>query len=391
MKRVTAVLLALILAVALCVPAFAAGRREMKKYEVYTCLGDSIAAGMGQPKVEGEDPFAYTGENVAAHIAALYDLNSTIIYRGYKPEVVPTAYPTLVADALGAKLNICARSAMRAYEMRYMLTGEYLEPDPNHSWGNQNFDHDNNGFSLSDLDYVNDLYQFRDKIAEADIITIALGSNDVLAPTFGSLKALVLDDDNMEDVVKETEAADSASALYEKVSSLTQNAGKYAGMAKNLVDVFNDNLDVFMENFRVIIDKIYELNPDVTILCVSVTNPFNNMKITADSNLPLDIAAKPFVDIVNNYFRSLKFVYGNSFIYVDVTDTPLYEAVISDPDFASYAGVKIHPTTAGHQYMAKKILDKVPGYSTGTSSRDALRAIGTTIITASMIHMAVQK
>ncbi len=394
MKKIFALLLCLSMLLSLCTVAFAADRTGKKEYQVYTCLGDSVAAGAAQPK-EVTNIFGYDAEDLPAYLAALYDENSTLIYRGYKPEPVPTAYHSLVADALDAKLNQCARSGMRAIELRYMLTGVYTDPDTTYSYGNNYFDYDKNGFTLSDLDYVNNLYHFSDKIAEADIITLAIGSNDVLAPTLGVLAALMNDnssDPELTAFIQELESRGTIGSFEAALVSLSQSTSKYAAAIKNMLDNFKQSLALFSTNYCAIVDKIYELNPDVTLLCVGAFNPFNDTRLTANSTLDLSFVVKPFVDALNTYFRSLSLKYGSSFIYVDVTNTPLYDQVIKDPLYMNYLTLKLHPTTAGHQYMANKILDRVPGYITEASCRRAaLRTVCTAIIAAHIIHMAVQK
>ena len=394
MKKLIALLLTVALMATLCVPTIAADCKAKKEYKVYTCVGDSAAAGVGQPKDGMENKFDYTGNDFAGYVAKLTGKDSTLVYRGYKPEVVPTAYPALVANALGAEVNICARSAMRALELRYMLTGVFNDPDPSHAYTSKYYDEDDNGFTMSDLDKINNLYQFRDKIEEADIITIGLGSNDVITPTVSVLATLMgagTVDPGISATQEKLGATGIMGAALGKLVEILHTAEKYTALIKNLFDVFYENFVPFKENFEAVIDEIYKINPDATVLCVGVYNPFNNTMISANSSLKLDIAAAPFVNMLNTYFRSLSLKYGSSLIYVDVTDTPLYDAVLDDPTYMSYVSMKSHPTIAGYQYVAGKILDRIPGYSTKADCCKAAGTICTAILAAHVIHMMIQK
>ena len=94
--RMLAVLMTVIMIVCALEPcAFAKTQETVKHYDVYTCLGDSHAAGYG------------TTGYVYSRIPA------------------PNAYHSLVANAVGAKLNDYGVGGFRTHEISYMLDDNY--------------------------------------------------------------------------------------------------------------------------------------------------------------------------------------------------------------------------------------------------------------------------
>jgi len=356
------VILILCILCTLSVPVFAA---KTVKYETYMCIGDSVASGCAQPKDGIENKFEYTGDDFAGYLASLMTPDSTIIYRGYNGEAVPTAYHSIVADRLGAKLLQCGRSAMRAVELRYMLTGDYNEPDTTYYWGNLYYTDTNSGFTTADLDKVNEIFHFADKAKEADIISIGLGGNDVISPTMSAvLTKLYTDttDPKIKETIEKYEASGDLGVAFAKVIEAFEKMGKVREIIDTALEAFYENLESFKENYEAILNTIIESNPDVTIICVGSFNPFNNTKLSADSMAKLNGVILPIVNSLNEYIRSMQTKYRGTCYYADVTDTELYDMNVSDERFYDLLTLKLHPTTAGHEYMAKNILAAIPGY-----------------------------
>ena len=145
-RRVAAMLLAVVMLVGVLVmPASAANRTNVKQYDAYMCIGDSIAAGF---YIDGQ---------------------SGGLYR----ERVAGAYHDIIANATGAKLNQFGWSAFRAVELRYMLEGERHDLDD--VWLS------NFGYLLNDELLDQHREDYLNAIRESDLITVNLGSNDVLS------------------------------------------------------------------------------------------------------------------------------------------------------------------------------------------------------------------
>ena len=109
-KRILSFVLVLIMVFALCAPALA--DRSYEPYKYYMCVGDSIAAGCALTKDGSETYFDQETDDYTT----VYNLD--YIYIGYDYETVPTAYHSLVADSLDAKLLQYARSGLRAVKLQ---------------------------------------------------------------------------------------------------------------------------------------------------------------------------------------------------------------------------------------------------------------------------------
>ena len=174
-KRILSFALVLIMVFALCAPALA--DRSYEPYKYYMCVGDSIAAGCSLTKDGSETYFDQETDDYTT----VY--NPDYIYYGYDYTAVPTAYHSLVADALDAKLLQYARSGLRAVEFRYFLEGVYNDYDKTRIWGNTYFDNDGNGFTLADLDAMNAKMNYTEAVKKTNVISVNVGSNDVFSFT----------------------------------------------------------------------------------------------------------------------------------------------------------------------------------------------------------------
>lgn len=114
-KRFLALVLCVILAVCLSAPAFADSKVNCYNYENYLCIGDSIAAGCGLTKDGSETVFEPTPEGYAKIWGKDY------ITHGYDFQPIPTAYHSIVAEAIDANLWQLAVSGLRTVELRYFL------------------------------------------------------------------------------------------------------------------------------------------------------------------------------------------------------------------------------------------------------------------------------
>lgn len=377
LKRALSVLLVLCLIFALSVPAFAA--KNYKKYETYMCIGDSIAAGCAlsrlHPGTDTEFDTSYAESDparYAADLAYMYSPTCEWVYRGYAPERVPYAYHSIVADTLGVDEFVQgARSGMRAIEFRYMLTGEYSEPDETYAWGNSFFDMDGNGFGIDDLNTVNEQYKFADGIKKADLITINLGSNDVLSPTFSNaFSALSADisDPEIEEAAAALREQGNIGLAFSKLLEAYQALGKLSVVVETLRNEFVKNMAQFRENYDAVVRAIYKLNPDVTIVGVSTYNFFQDFHLSKDASFEVSTIAAPFVNDINSFIKSYQNKYSGRYYYANVVGTQTYEIYYDDPHMWDYWIFEVHPTIAGHQLMADRILGCLPAQADANPS-----------------------
>ncbi len=356
MKKTLSIVLCVVMLFALTVPAFAASDKNYYDYENYMCVGDSIAAGCGLARDGKPTNFDQNAEDYTKVYSNDY------IYLGYDFAAAPNAYHSLVANELGANLLQCARSGLRAVELRYMLDGTYNDYDKDCIWGNTYFDTDGNGFTTADLDALNAYVKYSDKIKQADLISINVGSNDVFSFALNAvLRELTKDTSNPAlNAIKEyLEKTGNIGAAFGKLIDAYQSMGKIADLAQALTTTLNKAYMQFTVNYAAVIEKIYEINPDITIVGVGVYNPFDGLRLSADSNLDLSGIASPVVTAINAHIASYKLKCSN-FYYADVVGTQTYPISYDDHYFWEYFTLKVHPDIEGYQFMTKQILDALP-------------------------------
>lgn len=356
MKKTLSIVLCVVMLFALTVPAFAASGKNYYDYENYMCVGDSIAAGCGLARDGKPTNFDQNAEDYTKVYSNNY------IYLGYDFAAAPNAYHSLVANELGANLLQCARSGLRAVELRYMLDGTYNDYDKDCIWGNTYFDTDGNGFTTADLDALNAYVKYPDKIKQADLISINVGSNDVFSFALNVvLRELTKDtsDPTLNAIKEYLEKTGNIGAAFGKLIDAYQSMGKIADLATALTTTMNKAYMQFTVNYAAVIERIYEINPDITIVGVGVYNPFDGFRLSADSNLDLSGIASPVVAAINAHIASYKLKYSN-FCYADVVGTQTYPMSYDDHYFWEYFTLKVHPDIEGYQFMTKQILDALP-------------------------------
>ena len=356
MKKTLSIVLCVVMLFALTVPAFAASGKNYYDYENYMCVGDSIAAGCGLARDGKPTNFDQNAEDYTKVYSNNY------IYLGYDFAAAPNAYHSLVANELGANLLQCARSGLRAVELRYMLDGTYNDYDKDCIWGNTYFDTDGNGFTTADLDALNAYVKYSDKIKQADLISINVGSNDVFSFALNVvLRELTKDtsDPTLNAIKEYLEKTGNIGAAFGKLIDAYQSMGKIADLATALTTTMNKAYMQFTVNYAAVIERIYEINPDITIVGVGVYNPFDGFRLSADSDLDLSGIASPVVAAINADIASYKLKYSN-FCYADVVGTQTYPMSYDDHYFWEYFSLKVHPDIEGYQFMTKQILDALP-------------------------------
>ena len=356
MKKILSIVLCVVMLFALTVPAFAASGKNYYDYENYMCVGDSIAAGCGLARDGKPTNFDQTVDDYTKVYSNDY------IYLGYDFNAAPAAYHSLVANELGANLLQCARSALRAVEFRYFLDGTYNDYDESCIWGNIYYDSDGNGFALPDLDAVNAYVNYPEKIKQADLLSINVGSNDVFSFTLNVvLRELTKDtsDPTLSAIKDFLDKTGNVGAAFGKLIDAYQSMGKTADLVRALTETMNKAYNQFTVNYEAIMKEVYKLNPDITVVGVGVYNPFTYFRLSEDNQLDLSGIAAPIVTAINAHIASYKLKYDN-FYYADVVGTETYPMNYDDRYFWEYFTLKVHPTIEGHQFMAQQILDALP-------------------------------
>ena len=408
LKRTITIILALIMVFSLCLPAMA----EEQKKPVYLCLGDSIGSGAA---------LTYDGNEFSPQkVASFGSWEQWLTYSsvGFAFQEMPNAYHSLVAKSLGADLVMGARSAMRTTELRCLLGGGFNDFDPDYTWYNIwkgdysytvigwqcNRDGFNdpdfykmlsNGYDFEDY-YMEDFLGFTNKIKlaqyenyaeaikDADVISLNFGANDVFSTVLVTvlmknaekLSSVAGGAQVLADVLNMIKSGDLSGA-YAKLKDANELIGEVGDFAAVFTKELNTAKKYFKENYKWIVNKIHELNPDATVVGLGVFNMLNYGKLPAEmGGFDMSVVLESTVNEINSFIRSLAYRYAN-YCYADISDTETHSWTLNDAMGFIQSGsteaflafmMNLHPTLNGHRYIANQILNAIPEEAGGYSS-----------------------
>lgn len=327
------------------------------QYKNYLLLGDSVASGY---RDEMSDDDARNND--------LYMDSTYCRYEGSYADVLADA----IIEPTGGKMTALAGPGFRTIEMRYMLeddfaatcTDEYLF-NPSHLYVYEDQVCDCHGVNMTPgSEHFRDA--FKNAIKEADLITLGLGGNDWGA-YLGWVISDLLEEEAMGDeyIAEARELLDGKiadMATVEKLLEIAHYAGLLAGensLAIKLLQALEYGLSNFYANWDKVIEDIYALNPNVTLMVVGMSdnsvkgknydyNGVEGAPVAADE-IPEDLA--PVVSIVIDAIMTI----GNTPM---IEGAKKYGYTYVDTDGTSY--VESHPDADGHKFIANKIIEALP-------------------------------
>lgn len=343
MKKITALILCIILTFSFVVPAFAddVEIKTDRQYENYLVIGDSIAAGM-----------------------RLKDVGD---YDRREINFVSDTYPTYLRDDVGATGKYTFNFAHAGMRVTEVLDAFGITKY------NDDFTEDFYNTNSYGGDYALDLiHENRTDIdaglLNADLITVNLGSNDLMGTVLfrsGKILAALAKDGPYEAFINDAIAKAAKIGIPEQAFALLLSAAQAVDtvdmvgeLLKALADVLNEALTQFKETWTVLIDYIYKQNPDVTLAVVGMYNPLRGVA----TEIGLSDSLRPVVSLLNAIFDpiiqayNIEMKYGckyhERYIFVDMgpLEDSLAEGHNSD-------GMGIHPNAVGHRLMADLIID----------------------------------
>lgn len=310
-EKITAVVLALALAASMSVCFASDGGKEYLDYGTYVLLGDSVASGYK---------------------------DSEYVFSEFTR--VENSYADFVADDLGVELIPLACPGFRTLELRHLLEDDFPVDDGYLFTGSHTSDEEIEAMAP----------YFRESIAKADLITLGIGGND-----FGAYLGWVISDIMEEDGLL-TEFVNEAKALLaengvendtlDEFLDLADTMGVLPNVISALPEALDYGISSLFNNWDPMIEDIYRLNPDVTLLVIGMFDTGVKTEEDAANNekalVKLSIA-QAIVDFANGPMIEGAEKYGYTF--VDVTGTTCEET---------------HPTVEGHRFIADKILEALP-------------------------------
>ena len=314
LKRTLAVILALLLLSSSFVCFAADSGKVYHKYDKYVLLGDSIASG-------------YTD----------------FAYRNTEFTFAPNSYSDFLAQDLGAELVPLACPGFRTLEMRYIFEDDYRPQDkylfnaiPNTP-----------GWMIELM-----IPDIRREVSEADIITLGIGGNDwgaylgwVMTEVQDSNK---LPDEYIEELRKYLQTATFDDNIIAKIVDLAHKMNALDELIEAIPEAVKYGFGTYMDNWDHLIQDIYDLNPDVTLVVVGMySSKYSTTKEAPDvviesepfkayvEQMIIDYANKPMIESADKF----------GYIYVDTEGTIVEVS---------------HPNVAGNRFIADRILEALP-------------------------------
>ncbi len=355
MKKVLAILLTLIMlsgtftcfAAELNADAVSTHKGQFKNYLL---LGDSVASGYRDEVTENDELFNEANQE-------------TVYYR------VPGSYADVLTKAIIEDNTMTAFAApgFRTIEIRYMLEDDFTETD-------------DYMFHPSHLDVVGDAGSeafrtaYKNAVAEADLITLGVGGND-----WGAYLGWVISDIMEKEHVSDEYVAMAADLLkdsildvetVEKLVEVAHLAGVLPELIQTIPTALDYGLSNFYKNWDLMIEDIYALNPDVTLMVVGMSDnslkgkyyDYNGVEGEAIPNaIPDNEAIAGLIKTVVEFIMTV----GNAPM---IEGAKKYGYTYVDTAGATY--VDSHPDADGHVFIANKIIEALPDREISTKFDD---------------------
>ena len=314
LKRTLAVILALILISSSSVCFAADSEKVYHKYDKYVLLGDSIASG-------------YTD----------------FAYRNTEFTFAPDSYSDFLAQDLGAELVPLACPGFRTLEMRYIFEDDY-RPNDKYLF---NAIPNTPGWMIELM-----IPDIRREVSEADIITLGIGGNDwgaylgwVMTEVQNSNK---LPDEFVEELRNYLATASFDDNIIAKIVDIAHKMNAIDELIEAIPEAVMYGFGTYKENWDYLIQDIYDLNPDVTLVVVGMySSKYSTTKEAPDvviESEPLKAYVEQMIiDYANQTMIASKEKFG--YIYVDTAGTIVEVS---------------HPTVAGNRHIADRILEALP-------------------------------
>ena len=329
---------------------------HMGQYKNYVLLGDSAASGYRDEMSDND--YAFNAAN-----------KHSTYYR------VEGGYADIIAKAIvepaGGTMTALAAPGFRTIEMRYMLEDEYAAncTDEYLFWPSQLYAYDDEycvecgEFKLPGSEHFRK--EFKKSIAEADLITIGIGGNDWGAYLTWVINALLKSENVADKYIAEAQEILEKSTMdmdtVAKLVEVAHLAGALRPLLETLPEALNYGLYNFYTNWDIMIQDIYDLNEEVTLMVVGMSD--NSVKgkyydyngVVGESVIPEgqeeDATKAAVMKTIVDFIMSV----GNKPM-IDGVEKFGYTYV--DTDGTTY--VDSHYDAAGHVFVANKIIEALP-------------------------------
>ena len=281
------------------------------------------------------------------------------------------SYADVLAKAIieDGSMTALAGPGFRTIEMRYMLEDEYAATcedeylfHPSHLYIYEDqYCEECGEYMLPGSEHFRKM--FKKSIAEADLITLGIGGNDWGA-YLGWVITDILEAENVgdkfikmaQDVI---DGGEMDMTSVEKLVEIAHLAGALPTLMQQLPQILNYGLGNFYMNWDIMIEDIYALNPDVTLMVIGMSdNSLKGRYFDYNGVAGEQIETQKQPEAIQSVIKTVV-----DFI-MTVGNRPMIEGAKTfgytyvDTDGTTY--VESHPDADGHVFIANKIIEALP-------------------------------
>ena len=289
---------------------------------------------------------------------------------------VDKAYHSIVAKSVGATtLYPLGYSGTRTTEIRSVLDPSYKGDEYLFSYGLvNNYTVKEDGTidyytPSAEADWNHRSYDFvREKylnaIHNSDLITLNLGSNDIMTiPVINAMGKMSGTGDAKFVALAKEMLGQSYPEMLNTLFSTANTMNNLQQTLTTLMSLMINGYRLYFENIMPVIDTIKEENPDADIAVIGLYNPLKKVKLTDDSKIAIGELGSILITGINAYLKANADKHG--YAYVDVTDTETQDTLSLSAGISNFFGrimTDVHPKYAGHEYMAGQILSSLEAF-----------------------------
>ncbi len=194
---------------------------------------------------------------------------------------------------------------------------------------------------------------FENLVASSDIITVSIGGNNLLTPVIENVKALFGIQPGVEVTVPQLVAMFTAAygqaggpEAYEAMLNVFKTSALSGPLGVELVT----GSAQFVTEWPMILDRIYQLNPDVKVIALTLYNPVNYLE---DQDLYM-----MYEQLIAPMNQALRQNQSNRCGLANV-----YDVFLAEPDAVRFNLSPIdfypdpHPTIMGHQIISQALME----------------------------------
>ena len=210
-------------------------------------------------------------------------------------------------------------------------------------------------------------------LSDAGIITLSIGSNDLLKPFTGIVKETLgitedIENLNPSQIEKYYSSLDASSIL-----EITTIANKLSNELKDNA-ILHEKAQAFSGNFNKIIDIINQKAPDASIYVTNIYNPYKDVMVLGD-------IAETYIKEINTAFSQDSENYTLIDLYTLFKNENLSNVKFNFSDLSSI-NLDPHPSKEGHKRIAETIISAIEKkYAPAAASISQLKSTAKNTIT----------